>query len=227
MKQLPPQRLRRCGALFHGDRYYQESAEEEADRLVRECGLTRESVLVDFGCGVGRLAFGIESRLETIRRYIGVDIDTKAIEWAKNRFPDDGFVFQLSDSYHERFNPHGTGAKGRIPLQDGTCDIAYSYAVFAHMLPEDVEHYLKEMFRVLRPGGWVFATAHVEENVPDMTVNPEGYPRPIMVPAEKRGALHCVRYSREAFTKMIDDAGFRVSKTSKEWHEQTGYYLVK
>ena len=40
----------------------------------------------------------------------------------------------------------------------GGRDVAFLTSVFTHMLPEDVEHYLDELARVLKPGGRTLIT---------------------------------------------------------------------
>lgn len=65
------------------------------------------------------------------------------------------FRFQLADLYNKEYNPTGRlAAKDYVfPFADNTFDFVFLTSVFTHMLPEDVEHYVAEISRVLRPGG--------------------------------------------------------------------------
>ena len=45
----------------------------------------------------------------------------------------------------------------RWPFEDGSFEIVYSEHMFEHILPMDGSTFLKEMYRVLRPGGGMFA----------------------------------------------------------------------
>ncbi len=54
---IPSPDLRWCGPEFKDDHYYLKSAEGEADRLVEHFQCTRESRVLDIGCGQGRSAY--------------------------------------------------------------------------------------------------------------------------------------------------------------------------
>jgi len=61
---------------------------------------------------------------------------------------------------NRHYNPRGTvaAAEYRFPFPDQFFSFVIVTSVFTHMLPGDVEHYLDEIVRVLRPGGTLFAT---------------------------------------------------------------------
>jgi ubiquinone/menaquinone biosynthesis C-methylase UbiE len=73
------------------------------------------------------------------------------------------------------------------------------------MLTTDVDTYLAEIARLVRPGGRVVVTAFVEDGVPDETENPPEYG-----PLAWAGRLHCVRYDTGYLTGIIERSGFRV-----------------
>lgn len=72
------------------------------------------------------------------------------------------------------------------------------------MVISDIEMYLKDFSRLLRPKGKVFLTAFVEDSVPDISINPEGY---WLVPS---GPLHCVRYQKSFFESLLAKQGFNI-----------------
>lgn len=80
---LPAKHLRSCGDAFKDDDYFLASARVEADRLIRECHLSRESRIVDPGWSVGRLPIGILSQKLEVRSYLGIDVDERSIRWCK------------------------------------------------------------------------------------------------------------------------------------------------
>lgn len=204
--QLPPPHLRFCGPEFRDDRFFLRSARGEADRLVEECGVRPPARVLDVGCGPGRLAIGIIDRLGEPAAYTGIDVHRPSIEWCRRyigaRHP--AFRFHHLDARNARYNPAAAAAAAstRLPADDAAFDVAYLYSVFSHMLAEDVRAYLGELHRVLVPGGALFFTGFVEEDVPDVTENPPGYRRPWS------GPLHCVRYDRAYLAAMLADAGF-------------------
>lgn len=122
---------------------------------------TTEDVL-DVGCGIGRMALAMVNHLEPTSRYEGFDIVKHGIEWCQrnitSRWPN--FQFKHSDIYNKCYNEAGGQAsrRYRFPYEDNSFDFAFLTSVFTHMLPRDLENYLGEIHRVLRPGGRAFIT---------------------------------------------------------------------
>jgi SAM-dependent methyltransferase len=222
--RLPPARLRFCGPEFKDDGYFLASARAEADRLVAECGLTALSRVLDVGCGPGRLAIGIASRLGAVAEYRGLDVHLPSIRWCTRHVArlNPAFRFQHLDVKNARYNPDGTVAAdgARLPLPDAHFDVVYLYSVFSHMLADDVRGYLGELRRVTSPGGRLFLTGFLEEGVAEVSENPAGYGQ------AWTGPLHCVRYERGAFQRMLRDAGFEVTKVvhGRETDGQSAVY---
>ena len=191
---LPAEELRLCGPEFADDRYFLRSARAEADRLKVHCGLASSTNVLDVGCGVGRLPIGILSTVGDIRSYCGVDVIRRCIEWCDRHIHSEhpSFSFFYIDAKNARYNPEGREIDRQfiLPFPPHSFDIIYSYSVFSHMLPDDMQLYVSEFQRLLNADGRVFATGFVEESVPDVSVNPEDYRM------QWSGPLHCVRYSR-------------------------------
>lgn len=223
---IPARHLRFGGANFADDGEFLRSGEREADRLVRDFGLTASSRVLEVGCGTGRLPIGILRRVDPIACYRGVDVSETAVRWCRrhieSRHPRFGFV--RLDLRNARYNPEGATSddRFRLPFQDAAFDIIYLYSVFSHLLQNDVEGYLAEFRRLLAPGGRVFLTAFVEENVEPVAENPEGYRRPW------KGALHCVRYDRAFFGELLARHGLRMEKMdyATETDGQSGITLA-
>lgn len=205
---LPAKHLRLCGPEFCDDQYYVRSAQREADRLVNDFGLTANTCLLDIGCGFGRLAAGILSRIGDIRLYYGLDVSRKCIDWCRRHIHSshDSFRFAHLDVKNDRYNPTGEdiGASFRLPFSPSLFEIGYLYSVLSHLLPEDAVVYCSEFRRILTPGGRVLITGFVEEHVPDVSVNPEGYRM------NWSGPLHCVRYRKDFLVELFATAGFRL-----------------
>jgi SAM-dependent methyltransferase len=222
---LPAQHLRLCGQEFRDHAYFLRSARAEADRLVSHCGLTKDSALLDIGCGFGRLAIGVLDRLGDVRDYRGVDVSAAAVTWCRRHIGafHPSFHFTRLDVKNERYNPGGQEITRafRLPVDDAAFDVAYAYSVFSHMELADIEHYLAELRRVLRPGGAAFVTLFVADAVPDVSINPTSGSR------AWQGPLHCVRYRRSLIDDRIRDAGFTVTQFADgvETDGQSGYYL--
>jgi ubiquinone/menaquinone biosynthesis C-methylase UbiE len=110
-------------------------------KSAEELGLPRDrKVVLDFGCGVGRLARALASRFD---QYIGVDISdpmvAQAREW--NR-----------DCTNCRFILNTSGDL-RI-FESASVDLVYTKYVLQHLPSKSLVHsYLREFVRLLRPGG--------------------------------------------------------------------------
>ena len=137
-------KLTECVDLKHEERLRNEiGGEFEAvgkleHFLLRALGLQDDQVVVDVGCGCGRLAAQL-SRYPEIR-YMGCDVNPDYLGSAEktvNR-PDWEFVHT---------------SKTAIPFPDAVGDFVCFFSVFTHLLHEDSFRYLLEAHRVLKPGG--------------------------------------------------------------------------
>jgi cyclopropane fatty-acyl-phospholipid synthase-like methyltransferase len=219
---LPPPRLRMGGAHFASDEDFVAGGVRDVRLLAEVAGLTRDSRLLDWGCGAGRLAIGVKHEWGQVADYHGVDVQKKLVRWARNHLADDHTRFTLVDQHNDRYNPEGK-TKRRIPADDGSVDVLYSYSVFSHMLTDDVAGYAQVMARVLAPDGRIWLTCFVEDGVPDCVENPQDY-----LKLDWRGPLHCVRFDREFFESLMTGAGLRVDRFEhgQETDGQSMYVLA-
>lgn len=225
---LPAKHLRFGGEHFRKDKDFFDSACREAERLVQHCGLTPDSRVLEIGCGPGRLPIGILQKVGDVRQYSAVDVDRKSVEWCERYIHREHptFTFTYIDVANPRYNKKGkiSQTEIRLPFVDLAFDIIYLYSVFSHLTREDVTVYCREFQRLLHPEGKVFITAFVEEDVPNMTVNPQDYQG-----RRWTGPLHCVRYNREFIEQLYKEHGFVVERFEygEETEGQSAYYLSK
>lgn len=207
---LPPKGIRAGGPKLKDNQSFLNSARRGADRLVEKMGLNQESSLLDLGCGPGRVPIGVLDRIGEIRKYRGADVDERAIRWAQQHITPKhpNFQFVHLNVKNARYNPHGTDVNESftLPFADGEFDTICLYSVFSHMLTDDVRAYMKELKRVLEPGGGILMTAFIEEGVPEVTENPANYLH------DWKGPLHCVLYNKEFFESMLRESGLSVDK---------------
>jgi SAM-dependent methyltransferase len=97
--------------------------------------------VVEIGCGVGRLTRALAGRAATVR---ALDVSKRMLAEAGAHNPGlDNVEWVLGD---------GTDL---TPIADASADAVYSYVVFQHIPDPDVTlGYVREIGRVLRPGGW-------------------------------------------------------------------------
>ncbi|AXF85333.1 Demethylrebeccamycin-D-glucose O-methyltransferase [Ephemeroptericola cinctiostellae] len=141
---------------------------QEFKRYFIELGRLQPSATVlDVGCGAGRMAMPLSDYL-TLGRYFGIDIIEPSIEWCQTKITPtyNNFAFQHSNIFNRFYNPNGTIlAKDYVfPFEGESFDFVFLTSVFTHMLPEDLEHYLSEISRVLKKGGVCFITYFLLNN---------------------------------------------------------------
>jgi SAM-dependent methyltransferase len=205
---LPPRRLRAGGAHFRTDEAFVASAVDEAGWLVERGLVGPDRALLDFGCGAGRLAIGLLEAGVATRQYLGVDVRSDVVAWARRHLAGRaaGMSFIRVDARNRRYNPDGQPLEStRLPVSGGSFDVAYAYSVFSHLERDDAAVAFEKLRQALVPGGALVVTAFVEDGVPDVVENPSGYG-----PLAWTGALHCVRFSRRMFETLASDAGFTV-----------------
>jgi 2-polyprenyl-3-methyl-5-hydroxy-6-metoxy-1,4-benzoquinol methylase len=116
---------------------YNELGAIEAD-LLASLGLRDGHTLVDFGCGSGRLASQIAARFPRLA-YIGIDVVQEMLDYAATKTPA-AYQFVL----HRELS---------IPCPDASADFITVFSVFTHLLHEESFIYLRDMVRVIKPGG--------------------------------------------------------------------------
>ncbi len=151
----------RC--LFDGTQSYAEFArlgDEWRSFLIRH-GLQPSHHVLEVGSGNGKNARALTSFLTT-GRYEGFDIVAPGIAWCQQnvtpRYPQ--FRFHHADVRNRSYNPTGStpACDYRFPFPTGSFDAVFLTSVFTHMLPADLENYVGEMARVLKPGGKCLAS---------------------------------------------------------------------
>ena len=113
--------------------------------------------VLDVGCGYGRMAVPLTSYLTESGAYWGFDLNKDAIAWCQDRIQPkrDNFHFAHADIFNGNYNPRGSiqASEYRFPFEDDFFDFVVLTSVFTHMLSVDLENYIAEIARVLRPTG--------------------------------------------------------------------------
>jgi SAM-dependent methyltransferase len=125
--------------------------------MLERYGLRSSSQVLEIGCGVGWLAYGLASRLTAAGGYAGLEISELVINWLNDNYASrlPNFRFDLLDVKNARYRPKGSHKPERVrfPYEDDQFDIACAFNVFVYMTERGITNYLREIARVLRPGG--------------------------------------------------------------------------
>jgi SAM-dependent methyltransferase len=167
---------------------------EELDSLFGRLGADpRGGVCVEVGCGPGRMTGALAGRFD---RVVAVDVSPVMLERARTSLEAANVEFRLVSG--ERLDG----------VEDATADVAVCYLVLQH-LPRRrlVRAYLRELGRVLHPGGEAFVQLPVLEAglVPRLW-------RALRTPAARlsKPELRGVRLTEQEIQRAVADAGLRV-----------------
>jgi SAM-dependent methyltransferase len=119
--------------------------------LLRSLGLIDGQLVVDVGCGCGRLAVQLAPWKGI--RYLGCDIVPELLDYARDLCKRPDWNFVITDGI-------------RIPVQDKSADFTVFFSVFTHLLHEDTFRYFRESSRALKPGG-LMVLSFLEFKVPN------------------------------------------------------------
>jgi ubiquinone/menaquinone biosynthesis C-methylase UbiE len=112
------------------------------DGLVALSGARPGDRVLDVGCGTGYFARRISSAIEPGGTVVGIDPSPPMIAYASRHAPAN-CTFQ------------GAGAE-RLPFEEASFDLVVSSLAVHHFPVDRRAEAVREMFRVLRPGGQVF-----------------------------------------------------------------------
>jgi ubiquinone/menaquinone biosynthesis C-methylase UbiE len=136
-------------------RYSGESSEFFAEYKVKDVAAVMADAaqkplqILDFGTGVG-------NSLPYWRRYfpksaiVGADVSSRSLMLAMQRFPGVAALVVFDGEC--------------LPFGDGSFDAAFAANVFHHIDPTEHDKHLRDLFRVLRPGGSFFLFEHNPSN---------------------------------------------------------------
>jgi len=114
--------------------------------------------VLEIGCGMGRFAVALTKYLDSNGKYFGFDIVPYQIEYCQKNIEKrySNFEFLIADICNKLYNKNGKyqASDYKFPFKDNTFDLIFLHSVFTHMILKDIQNYLKEISRMLKPGGY-------------------------------------------------------------------------
>ncbi|MGD1699541.1 methyltransferase domain-containing protein [Dapis sp. BLCC M229] len=125
--------------------------------LIQRLGLQPTDHILDVGCNIGTVAYGLVHYLQPSGRYEGFDVVENFIASAKKEITNRkaNFNFNWHNIYHPLYNPTGeiSATNFIFPYPDASFNCVCISHLFTHLQSDEVRHYLDEIYRVLQSGG--------------------------------------------------------------------------
>lgn len=171
-----------------GEGYLSPGGAEEV-RAVLECFDLAGRAVLDIGCGSGGITMSLAAD-HGAARVVGLDVEAPVLAKARQRAEARGLADRVE---FVRVEP------GPFPFPDAGFDIVFSKDAMIHI--PDKEGLFADIFRVLKPGGWLLASdwliAHDDEPSPEMKhyIGLEGLSFGMASPRRYRQALEAAGFT--------------------------------
>lgn len=220
--------------IFVGGGGYLDISAEFLRYFVDVGGLEPHHAVLDIGSGIGRITSGLSLFLDPARgRYIGFDPVIEGVEWCRKAYAGQpNLRFEWVDLYNELYRPEGTilSTEFTFPVEDQSVDFAILTSVFTHLYEPEIAAYLRELTRVLKPDGRVFATAFLydgavplQSDLPHLRFNARDERNPSRWHVESYPPLAAVCYAEDYFAGLIDETtGRRADIRKGRWRGGPG-----
>ncbi len=109
--------------------------------------------VTEIGCGNGQIMVPYLQKLDT-KLFIGIDFSPNMLKHTQKRLK----AYNLHNNVQLIL---GTGEN--IPLKDESVDYCYLYGVFEHL--DDPQSVVKEMFRIVRPNGYLCIAVPIKYSI--------------------------------------------------------------
>lgn len=165
---------------------------QQASRYSWVKAFTKNKRVLEVGCGGGSGCHEILAAGAT--EVTGVDVDVKAVQFARQNFNSPQLKFDVVQD-------------AGLPVQDARFDVVVALETIEHV--QDDHSFVKELSRVLRPGGELLLST------PNRLVTNPG----TSINARPANPLHVREYTKRELQDLLNDLFEDV-----EWYGQTFYW---
>ena len=114
--------------------------------------------ILDVGSGTGLLAIAAEPMVTDNGLYTGIDVIAKDVEFCRERYNRRHFRFQHHKVLNPTYSPDQPDVNLPWQIDANSMDLVTALSVWTHLKERDALYYLKEVARVLKPGGRAIIT---------------------------------------------------------------------
>ena len=146
--------------------------------------------ILDFGCGCGRIARHLQNLAGV--EVSGTDINPELIEWSRRNLT------------FGRFSTNGL--ESALEYADNSFDFVYAIAVFGHFREDLQKHWMSELRRVLKPGGFLLITVKGKNRIGELKEKEAARFRSgrlVVIEPECSGANYCLVYHPDAYFRNV------------------------
>jgi SAM-dependent methyltransferase len=168
--------------------------------------------ILDFGCGCGRIIRYWNDLKET--RMYGTDYNTESIQWCRENL-------RFADFATNKLAPPTS-------YREESFDFIYVYSVFTHLSESLQLAWMKELWRILQPGGYLLITTHGENHIAHLPQQEQDLFRSgnLIVDTDLgSGSNLCTTYHPEKYVEEILAKDFEVIDFTADAAGQDFYLL--
>jgi cyclopropane fatty-acyl-phospholipid synthase-like methyltransferase len=198
--------------VAHGDDFAA-SGRRDAERIFALCEphLARRQVVLEIGCGMGRLLMPMAERFG---RAVGVDISATMLAHLRERCAAAGVE----------------NVTGALPEDawdgDAVLDLAYSHIVFQHIGKwDDIADYFRRVASALAPGGVFYAQFDTRSRTVPYRVK-TALPD-FLLPTTMRRGVRRIRRTVAEIERLATSCGLRTVSQSGEGSTDTAFVFVR
>jgi len=165
----------------------------------------KKKLVLDFGCGGGNKLF------KKIGKVIGIDISYKSLQNAQK-------IYSKAILYDGK----------NLPFKDSTFDYVLSDQVFGHIPLDEKNQLIKEIYRIIKPGGIIYASIETDSKNNRLINFMKKYPKLYQQKWIRMYGHFGLELPSECL-KRFENNGFEILKTFKGlryFWEAAGYYKI-
>lgn len=204
---LPPDVLRLMVAGTDDAVWFVEAGQLAATSLTsllarNGVALERCERILDFGCGCGRV---IRHLRHLPAELYGCDTNPVALEWCADNLPFAQFAVNALES--------------PLDYDMESFDVVYALSVFTHLPPRLQSHWMREMHRILKPGGVLMMSLHGDALFRRLNrVERADYRAGQLVvrTGDLPGTNHCAAFHPPVYVRSVMAAGFDILEMVRE-----------
>jgi SAM-dependent methyltransferase len=208
---------------------------------------TRPVRMLDVGCGVGRMYLAAKSYLTETDSYLGIDVGKSFIDICQNEYREPNVSFLYTEAANRYYAKQVDGDSRAWPMEDSSHNLITALSVWTHLDERDWRFYLKEVSRVLAPGGRAIISFFILDDLYDAALPKKTgqisryYPQPEnkwIFDAPAYDSEHwkypswaavpevAIGVSQSAFDEAVAAAGLKVKHYYPgQWKDQPGFFF--